>query len=455
MAVELDEIWVQTVTFVRCDLMNETAVDQLMSFLDTLPEPRIVLNRDYTIVGANRAYLEHYHMGKQPVAGRKCHEISHHFKRPCDEEGESCPLKTSLQTGQPQRVLHIHHTPRGDEHVDVELTPIRNAQGEVEYFVEMIHAVRAASATAAGELVGRSPAFNRMLEQVMRVAPSHADVLLLGESGTGKELVAHAVHHGSRRASEPFVAVDCSSLPENLFESELFGYEKGAFSGAHQRKQGLVEAAKGGTLFLDEVGDIPLSLQVKLLRLLETGTYRRVGGVEPLRSDFRLVAATHRDLKKMVADGRFRQDLYYRISTFPILLPSLRERMEDLPLLMEVLLKRVSTDRALSIHPATLLCLSRYDFPGNIRELRNLIERASLLADGDVLLPEHFPDLCAEGQEAMHSGHGFSEIMTLEEMEQSYLEWQVRYSGLGRKELAARLGVSERTLFRKLERLAL
>ena len=433
--------------------MTDVTITQLISFLDTLPEPRIVMNRDYTIVGANRAYLAHYQVVGQPVAGRKCHEISHKFRRPCDEEGESCPLKTSLQTEQPHRVLHIHHTPRGDEHVDVELTPIFNVQGEIEYFVEMIHTVRAASATAKGELVGRSPAFNRMLEQVMRVAPSHADVLLLGESGTGKELVAQAVHDASQRTMGSFVVVDCSSLPENLFESELFGYEKGAFSGAHQRKQGLVEAAKGGTLFLDEVGDIPLNLQVKLLRLLETGTYRRVGGIEPLRSDFRLVAATHRDLKTMVSEGKFRRDLYYRISTFPILLPSLRERMEDLPLLMEVLLKRVSTDHALSIHPTTQLCLSHYEFPGNIRELRNLIERASLLADGDVLLPEHFPGLCEDKQQAIRTGHGFSEIMTLEEMELSYLEWQMRHSGLGRKELAERLGVSERTLFRKLGKL--
>lgn len=434
--------------------MTENAVAELMSYLDTLPEPRIVLDRNYTILSANRAYLAHYHVGDVPVVGRRCYEVSHRFSRPCDEEGESCPLKTSLNSGQPQRVLHIHHTPRGEEHVDVELTPIRNAQGEIEYFIEMIHTVRAASATADGELVGRSPAFKRMLQQVTRVAPSQADVLLLGESGTGKELVAQAVHHASLRADGPFVAVDCSSLPENLFESELFGYEKGAFSGASQRKQGLVEAANGGTLFLDEVGDIPLGLQVKLLRLLETSTYRRVGGVEPLRADFRLVAATHRDLKQMVADGSFRRDLYYRISTFPIVLPPLRERMEDLPLLMEALLRRVSPDRPLSIHPATLLCLENYDFPGNIRELRNLIERASLLADGDALLPEHFPDPCEEKEAAIRSGQGFSEIMTLDEMERSYLEWQVRHSGLGRKELAERLGVSERTLFRKLGKLA-
>ncbi|HEY5994287.1 MAG TPA: sigma-54-dependent Fis family transcriptional regulator [Gallionellaceae bacterium] len=436
--------------------MTESALEELMSRLDTLPEPRIVLSRDYTILGANRAYLEHYHAGDKPVAGRRCYEVSHHFNRPCDEEGESCPLKASLQTSQPQRVLHIHHTPRGDEHVHVELSPMTNLRGEIEYFVEMIHTVRAASATAEGELVGRSAAFKRMLQQITRVAPSNANVLLLGESGTGKELAAHAVHSASPRASGPFVEVDCSSLPENLFESELFGYEKGAFSGAHQRKRGLVEAANGGTLFLDEVGDIPLGLQVKLLRLLETGTFRRVGGIEPLRADFRLVAATHRDPRQMVEEGSFRRDLYYRISTFPITLPALRERMEDLALLVEVLLKRVGDGRSLTLHPDTLLCLSRYDFPGNIRELRNLVERACLLADGNVLMPEHFPEQCpglnAVTQAAPETAHG--EVATLEEMERRYLEWQVRHSGLGRKELAEKLGISERTLFRKLGKLA-
>jgi DNA-binding NtrC family response regulator len=423
----------------------------LLSYLDTLSEPRIVMGSDYAIVWANRAYLAHYRAGGTSVIGRRCHEVSHGFKRPCDEEGETCPLKSALVTLQPQRVLHIHHTPRGDEHVDVELTPVEGGGGQ--YFIEMIHTVRAASARPEGELVGRSAAFKLMLEQVMRVAPSHADVLLLGESGTGKELVAHAVHAASQRPDGPFVAVDCSSLPENLFESELFGYEKGAFSGAHQRKLGLVEAAKGGTLFLDEVGDIPLSLQVKLLRLLETGTFRRVGGLEPLRSDFRLVAATHRDLKKMIDEGQFRKDLFYRISTFPVLLPALRERMDDLPLLLEVLLKRVHPERAYTVHPATLLCLSRYDFPGNIRELRNLVARACLLADGDVLLPQHFPDLCQDEQPAPQGGKEFSEVMTLAEMERGYLQWQVRHSGLTRHELAQRMGVSERTLFRKLNRL--
>ena len=163
--------------------MTETAIAELLSYLDTLPEPRIVVNRDYVILGANRAYLEHFHAGDVSVAGRRCHEVSHHFSRPCDEEGESCPLKSALGSGQPQRVLHIHHTPRGEEHVDVELTPIFNARGELEYFIEKMHTVRAASVTAEGALVGRSAAFTRMLEQITRVAQSPANVLLLGESG--------------------------------------------------------------------------------------------------------------------------------------------------------------------------------------------------------------------------------------------------------------------------------
>lgn len=434
--------------------MDKAATTRLVHYLDTLPEPRMVMGKDCTIIGANRAYLKHYNLdGGTAVVGRRCYEVSHRSDRPCYELGESCPLRTSLQSGQPSHVVHVHHTSVGEEHVDIVMTPIHNEQGDIDCLVEMINVLYSARTLPLGELVGKSEAFDEMLELVNRVARSKADVLLLGESGTGKELVARAVHNFSPRAKGPLVAVDCSSLPENLIESELFGYEKGAFSGANSRKPGLVEAAHGGTLFLDEVGDIPLGLQVKLLRLLETGTYRRVGGLEYQHSDFRLVAATHRGLEQMVENGRFRQDLYYRISTFPITLPPLRERIEDLPLLIETLLKRISPERTLSIHPTVLLCLSQYDFPGNIRELRNLLERASLLADGDVLFSEHFPQLCKTQNGKLRSVRNTKEIMTLEEMELSYIEWQVQNSGLGREELAKKLGVSRRTLFRKLNKL--
>jgi two-component system response regulator HydG len=431
--------------------MTTPDVAELVSYLDSLPNPKILLDRNYTVIAANKAFRDQFH-NSQPVVGRHCYEISHHFTRPCDEMGESCPLKAARRSGTARRVLHVHHTARGEEHVDVETVPVKNAAGEIEYFVETLQTVRAASADSnGGGLVGRSPAFTRMLGLLRRVAPSDAAVLLLGESGTGKEMAAQAIHESGTRAAGPFVAVDCSGLSETLFESELFGYEKGAFTGANQRKPGLVEAASGGTLFLDEVGDIPLGLQVKLLRLLETGTYRRVGGIEPLRADFRLVAATHRDLPKMVAAETFRKDLYYRINTFPVELPALRDRLEDLPMLAEVLLKRVCHGRAMVLHPDALACLTAYDFPGNVRELRNILERACLLADGNTILPEHLPVPC--GDQTENAPRIFSDIVPLEEIEQRYLRWIMRQPGASRKDLAKRLGVSERTLFRKLSQL--
>jgi DNA-binding NtrC family response regulator len=296
-----------------------------------------------------------------------------------------------------------------------------------------------------------------MLALVMRGAPSEATVMLLGETGTGKELVARVIHEASPRASGPFVAVDCSGLTETLFESELFGYEKGAFTGATHRKQGLVEAASGGTLFLDEIGELPLSLQVKLLRLLETGTYRRVGGIETLRADFRLVSATHRNLAAMVKAETFRRDLYFRINTFPVRTPSLRERPDDLPLLAESLLARVAPKRKLKLAPAALEALARMPFEGNIRELRNLLERASLLADGDEIEPRHLVDVDADLPPATAIAERSTAVprwLTLDQNEREYLAWAVRNHDGDRPSLARRLGLSERTLFRKLHGLA-
>ncbi|MBI3431987.1 MAG: sigma 54-interacting transcriptional regulator [Hydrogenophilales bacterium] len=422
--------------------------NELISFLETHPDPQIVMGADYRILAANAAYRRIY-AGSRNVVGQFCYAVSHGYGRPCDECGESCPLAASRASGEPNRVLHLHHTPRGEEHVDVELTPIVGTSGKIEYFVERMLTVREASSfPAESGLVGKSPAFNRMLALVRRVAPSSTAALLLGESGTGKELVAQAIHQQSGREHGPFVVVECSGLTETLFESELFGYEKGAFTGASQRKIGLVESASGGTLFLDEVGDIPLGLQVKLLRLLETGTFRRVGGVESLRADFRLIAATHRDLKLMVERGSFRRDLYYRLSVFPIHLPALRERREDIALLAETLLARLAPGRAYTLSPAARARLQAYDYPGNIRELRNILERAMLMADGDTLLPEHLPpELSGEAKVGMPDEEA---IVPLETAELRYLQWALARHGGDRKSLAAQLGISERTLYRKL-----
>ncbi|MFZ3041556.1 MAG: sigma 54-interacting transcriptional regulator [Thiobacillus sp.] len=421
--------------------------NELISFLESHPDAQIVMGADYRILAANAAYRRMYGGGSD-VVGQFCYAVSHGYDRPCDECGESCPLAASRASGEPRRVLHLHHTPRGEEHVDVELAPIVGASGQIEYFVERMLTVREASSIpAVTGLVGKSPAFNRMLEMVRRVAPSGTAALLLGESGTGKELVAQAIHQQSGREHGPFMVVECSGLTETLFESELFGYEKGAFTGANQCKIGLVESASGGTLFLDEVGDIPLSLQVKLLRLLETGTFRRVGGVETLRADFRLIAATHRDLKGMVERGSFRRDLYYRLSVFPIHLPALRERREDIALLAETLLVRLAPGRAYTLSEAAKTRLQAYDYPGNIRELRNILECAMLMADGGTLLVEHLPPELASDAAIMP---GIDAIVPLETAELRYLQWAQAHHGGDRKSLAEQLGISERTLYRKL-----
>ena len=425
----------------------------LSSIADLTEEPAILIDRDFCIVSANKAYQDRYGLFGT-LRGRHCYEVSHGNKVRCDKAGEECPVMKAWLSGKSQRALHIHHSPHGDEHVDVEARPIMDDAGEPQFFMEIIRNTALAS-TRPGDraMVGRSPAFMEMLNLVQRVAPSDVSALLLGESGTGKELVAQAIHDQSARAKGNFVPVECSGLTESLFESELFGHEKGAFTGAQYEKIGLVEAAEGGTLFLDEVGDIPLPLQVKLLRLLESGTYRRVGSTQPRHADFRLVCATHQDLEGMVAKGEFRRDLYYRISAFPIVLPSLRERLEDIPLLAETLLARLPTGQHLSLAPETIERLQQYNFPGNVRELRNILERASLMAVDEVILPEHLPPLPEKKHGITPQHPARREIVTLAEAERRYLRWALEQHPGDRRSLARKLGVSERTLFRKLQRL--
>jgi DNA-binding NtrC family response regulator len=286
-------------------------------------------------------------------------------------------------------------------------------------------------------------------------------VLLLGESGTGKELFARAVHEASPRAHGPFVVVDCSGLTETLFESELFGYEKGAFTGANARKPGLVETAKGGTLFLDEMGDVPLSMQVKLLRLIESGTFRRVGAVESQQADFRLVAATHKPLKQMVADGRFRQDLYYRISAFPIHLPPLRERADDIPMLVDSFLQRGGPAKhRLSVEAAAMARMQAHDWPGNIRELRNVLDRARLFADDGIVRVEHLPEslLAAAPRPAPAASRAEAPALPAgrsADIGDADLRQLAESAHCTRKELARRAGLSERTLYRRLKALGL
>jgi transcriptional regulator with PAS, ATPase and Fis domain len=429
---------------------TEVSAD-VVGMLNCLDHPAILLDRRYRILHANDRYRRAY--GEQALnESRYCYAVSHRYSVPCDQAGESCPLKQSLETGHNSRVLHIHHTPRGEEYVNVEMWPVRDPEsGEVRFFVEILRPSMVASAQPSPEgLVGRSAAFQATMALIERVAPSEATVMLLGESGTGKELVAHALHRGSPRSGGAFVPVECTGLPDTLFESELFGYVKGAFTGAVRDKPGLVEAADGGTLFIDEIGDIPLSEQVKLLRLLETRRFRRVGSTEERESDFRLICATNRDLESMVRERSFREDLYYRLNVFEIHLPPLRERRDDIAALIDSLQRRVSPERRVRFSREALALLERYEFPGNVRELRNIVERAALLADEGLVCPEHLPLPVRQAQPHAGGVSDDRDLVTLDEAERRYLRRALAVHRGDRRSLAHRLGISERALYRKL-----
>lgn len=421
--------------------------------------PAILVSSDYRILATNRLYQEAF--GEIDMASHpRCFEISHGYQVPCDQAGEDCPLRAVQQTGSRERVLHIHQTPRGREHVDVEMIPINDDQGELAFFVELLKPVPLASGTVdEKEFVGSSPAFNRMLERVARVGPTDASVLLLGESGTGKELAARAIHMASRRKDKALVTLECAGLTEALFESELFGHVKGAFTGAQANKKGLVELADGGTLFLDEIGDVPLPMQVKLLRLLETGTFRRVGSAEVQSSNFRLICATHKQLVSMVEDGSFRADLFYRINVFPILMPSLDERREDIPLLVKTLLKRMATGKEYHVTDSAMRRLCTHPYRGNIRELRNLLNRALVFADSNII-DRHVLEQCLEveqaeasaaaprGPEAGTADAGWTDLKTNERL---YLHRLMEAFDQDKERVAKVAGISVRSLYRKLE----
>jgi DNA-binding NtrC family response regulator len=313
-------------------------------------------------------------------------------------------------------------------------------------------------------IVGAAPAMLDVYKMVARVAPTMSTVLVVGESGTGKELVARAIHTHSPRATGPFVAVNCTALTESLLESELFGHAKGAFTGAVANKRGIFEEAQGGTVFLDEIGDVNAKMQAQLLRVLQEGEIRRVGGTEAIQVDVRVVAATNRELEDEVKAGRFREDLYFRINVVTIRLPPLRERPSDIPLLVEHFLAKYAArerraDAGVAREASALL--SRWSWPGNVRELENVIERALALSKDGVILPSDLPPEVAQeaaggpggGAGAASSTGGIvDDRPTLAELERRYIELILRETGGNKKRAAEILGIDRRTLYRTLER---
>lgn len=311
-------------------------------------------------------------------------------------------------------------------------------------------------------VIGSSPSMQAVAETISRVADTGVDVLILGETGTGKELVARSVHDLGRRADGPFVPIDCGAIPENLLESELFGYERGAFTGADRQRRGLLETASGGTFFLDEIGDLPLVLQAKLLRVLQERKLRRVGGNTEVDVDVRIVAATSLDLDQMVQDRSFREDLYYRINVVRIDLPPLRERGDDLGLLAEHFTLRCSREMERpvpAITPAAYSLMRRYHWPGNIRELQNVIRRAIVLTDDDKISPDDLPVslVAAAGSANGSPGRSFFEIREeyLARFEREYFESLLRRHAGNVKESAREAQLPRGTLYRLLKHQAL
>jgi DNA-binding NtrC family response regulator len=304
------------------------------------------------------------------------------------------------------------------------------------------------------DIEGKSQRMLDVYKLVARVAPSTATVLVVGESGTGKELVARAIHNRSPRAIKPFVPVNCTALSESLLESELFGHARGAFTGAIAAKRGLFETANGGTLFLDEIGDMGPKMQAQILRVLQDGEMRPVGGTETIRVDVRLVCATNRDLEAEVKATRFREDLYFRINVVTVRMPPLRDRAGDIPILVRHFINKIAKreGRALaSVSPETLEVLCRYSWPGNVRELENAIERAVAVAKGNVVLPS---DLPAEvyGGAAIAPASIIDDRPTLGELERRYIALVLAECGGNKKRAAEKLGIDRRTLYRAIER---
>jgi len=302
------------------------------------------------------------------------------------------------------------------------------------------------------EIIGNSAAIRKIFALINQIGPTDSTVLISGESGTGKELAANGLHRASHRADKPYIRINCAAIPEGLLESEFFGHEKGAFTGAHAKKLGRFELADGGTLLLDEIGDLPLGLQAKLLRVIEEGECERLGGTRTIRVDVRLLCSTAKDLKQEAEAGRFRQDLLYRLSVIPLHLPALRERTEDIPLLVNHFLQGFSRKRgmALSLSGEAMQCLLSYDFPGNVRELKNIIERVSVLSPGPVINREDLPaDLRTPRQLANGSAMLLSEAMA--GAEKQCLLNALTHCGGNRTRAAGALGISRKNLWEKMK----
>ncbi|VAW50963.1 Response regulator of zinc sigma-54-dependent two-component system [hydrothermal vent metagenome] len=444
---------------------NATPIN-LQSIIDATDNGFVVIDKDYNIVAANKAYYTSYGISSDEIIGSKCHQVSHHSDVPCHLNGEDCPHKKVFETKAPHQVLHIHYDYNNEEeHVRIKGSPVYGTDGEL-YLGEAVFPITKNNELSCDKqrMLGTSPAFLACIEEMAGAASADAPILLNGESGVGKELAAKFIHFKSSRKAQPFISIDCASISEGIFESELFGHERGAFTGCVGRRTGLVESAKNGTLFLDEIGEVPLALQGRLLRVLETGHYRRLGGRKDLHVDVRVICATHDNLRKMVEQGTFRADLYYRIAGISITIPPLRERRSDIAPLVKTLLKKIHSPNGTAgrISEEALLVLQQYDYPGNIRELHNILQKSVTASTAGLVTPDLLqlnnftsvyinPLADRRKQSRTIKATAPTTNRSLVDVEATHIESLLHQHDGHRAKVAGELCISERTLYRKLK----
>lgn len=446
----------------------------MQTLLDLQERPAVIVDEHYFIIAANAAYTESYGVSAESVVGRTCHEVSHRSPLPCHEQGEQCPHKELFATGKPCAALHTHYDAENRaDHVRINAYPITDSDGR-RYIMEAFQRLTHNDDVSCAEMkmIGRSPAFLALFDNMTLAARSDAPILIYGESGTGKELAAEFIHQQSTRGCKPYVALNCAAISESLFESELFGHERGSFTGCAGTKKGLFELANEGTLFLDELGELPQTMQAKLLRVLDSGEFRRLGSEKTQKADVRIIAATNRNLLERIERGEFREDLYFRIAGMRISIPPLRERRSDIPTLADTLLRRMSHPKRYTIARSALDILNSHNYPGNVRELRSILQNALSKCEGDVIRAEHLTLEPARSvsaptpapvhdrrikQQALpsptHDRRGKQQApLSVGEMEARLIQQLLKQHHGNRSAVAYAMGVSERTVYRKMKR---
>ena len=432
-------------------------VEVLRAVFDQLSDALVLYNPDFIITGVNRAAERLFGMTSEEMVGKHCQEIFH-----CDVCESGCGVLVGINQAPsaPHCTVRLHTNNGMERLVVMRTNQLSNGNG-VEGVVATIKDITEEAAPQKREVIAESPSMREVMGFVRRVAASEATTILLeGENGTGKDLVAKTLHYQSLRQAEPFIAINCAAIPETLLESELFGYEKGAFTDARAQKRGIFELADKGTLFLDEIGEIPLMLQAKLLRVLEEQSFRRLGGLKDIQLDLRVVAATNKNLREAVKEGAFRQDLYFRLNVIQIYIPPLRERPEDILPLTRFFVEHYNRKFRRNIEgvtDATLKLMLAHDWAGNVRELRNAIERAMILEESALITPASLP-FAISRPETVASLQGGSSIeiptegLSLEDNERMLLAKALEKTAGNQTQAARLLRITRDTLRYKMKK---